>query len=274
MWNLLLEPLRFFRTRRPLGSPVAAQTIPDALWVDLLARVPFISRLNPQEQEWLRERTNQFLWSREWVGIGTEITPWQQVVIAVYASLPVLHLGIEQYNDWRTVIVYPDTFAPEQEWVDDAGVAHRAVVAQAGEAWERGPVILSWTDVETDGAVVVHEMLHTLDARQDGTNGFPELRDSALAQRWTAAFSQAYAEMLALIELGKETPIDPYAGTAPAEFLAVVGEYFFFEPARLREVYPQLYALLAAWLGQEPHRRAPSIDTSLLPPVPEPRRIR
>jgi Mlc titration factor MtfA (ptsG expression regulator) len=241
------------------------EAIPEAMWQDLLARVPFITSLNPQEQTLLRELASQFLCSREWVGIGTEITPWQEAVIAVYASLPVLHLGIRQYDDWRTVLVYPDTFAPEHEWVDDDGVAHRAIEPQAGEAWERGPVILSWADVELDGAVVVHEMLHTLDARQDGTNGFPELGDRTLAQRWTEAFSKAYAELLECIEVGEEPLIDPYAGTAPAEFLAVVGEYFFFEPARLREVYPQLYDLLATWLGQEPHLRAASIATALRP---------
>lgn len=268
-----MDLLRRLGARRPLRGLQAPQTLPDDLWRDLLVQVPFIARLDPQDQGILRERASQFVMSRQWVGIGTEITPWQEAVIAVYASLPVLHLGIKQYDDWRTVLVYPDTFAPEHEWIDDAGVAHHAVVAQAGEAWERGPVILSWADVEADGAVVVHEMLHTLDARQDGTNGFPELRDRALAQRWTETFSQAYAELLALIEAGEETPIDPYAGTAPAEFLAVVGEYFFFEPAWLREVYPQLYDLLAIWLGQEPHLRAGSIDTSLQPPAREPRGI-
>jgi MtfA peptidase len=246
--------------RLPAGQPVL---LTDAEWTELRARAPFIGLLSHADADLLRVRIGEFLARQRFVGIGLDLQAWQQHLIAAYACLPILHLGIRAYRDWKTLLIYPDTFAPEQEWVDEAGVHHRAVVPQAGEAWECGPVVLSWNDVAADGAVIVHEMAHTLDATNGEVNGFPALPPEMSPRDWTDAFSAAFESLKRAIDHGAEPAIDPYAATDPAEFLAVTCEYFFFSPVYLREVFPDVYRQLAAYFRQEPHLRAEEIPTDL-----------
>ncbi|WP_038052838.1 zinc-dependent peptidase [Thioalkalivibrio sp. ALJ1] len=235
-------------------------------WEALRRRVPFIACLTPEERSRLRELIGQILAQKEFIGIAAEPEPWQCQVIAAYAALPVLELGLEPYRDWRTLILYPDTFVPEHEWVDEAGIVHQGAIPQSGEAWERGPVILSWNDVERDAAVVVHEMTHVLDAGNGEVNGFPPLPRGHSPEAWTEDFSRAFDGFVAAVESGRvpesELPLDPYAATAPEEFLAVAVESFFFEPGRLREAMPEIYEHLVAYFGQEPHRRGALIASS------------
>ena len=247
---------------RLLPAPATAP-LDDSEWRRLRANVAFMDLLSPAEMDALRERVGEFLGRKTFKGIGMRLDPWQQHLIAAYACLPILHIGIDAYRDWQTVIVYPDTFAPEQEWVDEAGVHHQAVVPQAGEAWERGPVILSWSDIAEDGAVIVHEMTHTLDAGNGDVNGFPPLPGTLPPAEWTDAFSAAYGRLQEEIDRGGEPVIDPYAATDPAEFLAVVTEYFFFSPAHLQAEWPAIYRLLGLYFGLEPHRWADEIPTRL-----------
>ncbi|WP_018876906.1 zinc-dependent peptidase [Thioalkalivibrio sp. ALE31] len=238
-------------------------------WEAMRQRVPFIARLTPEERARLRELIGQILAQKEFIGIAAEPEPWQCQVIAAYAALPILELGLAPYRDWRTLILYPDTFVPEHEWVDEAGIVHQGAMPQSGEAWERGPVILSWNDVARDGAVVVHEMTHVLDAGNGEVNGFPPLPRGQSTRAWTEDFSRAFdrfVETVEAVEAGtvdeSTLPLDPYAATAPEEFLAVAVESFFFEPARLRERLPAIYDHLVAYFGQEPHRRGDWIASS------------
>ena len=84
------------------------------------------------------------------------------------------------------------------EYRDEYGVVHVGQRELAGEAWQRGPVILSWDEIEEDltypgeGAnVVIHELAHKLDMLESSPNGLPPLpRDMPLAD-WTRAFEAA-----------------------------------------------------------------------------------
>ena len=48
--------------------------------------------------------------------------------------------------------------------------------------------------------------------------------------------------------------IDAYGGTNEAEFYAVVNEYFFERPEKLRKNHPELFDLLSRALHQQPER--------------------
>jgi hypothetical protein len=47
-------------------------------------------------------------------------------------------------------------------------------------------------------------------------------------------------------------PLDAYAATDPGEFFAVSSEAFFVSPQRLRDAFPEWYALLAKFFLQDP----------------------
>ena len=92
--------------------------------------------------------------------------------------------------------------------MDAQGVLHESNEALIGEAWERGPVILSWADVRAEIAapgmgrcVPVHEIAHKLDALDGAMDGTPPLpRD--WQKQWAADFQRAYDALYKQAEAG------------------------------------------------------------------------
>ena len=178
----------------------------------------------------------------------------------------VLHLDPDAYAGWNNVVVYPDEFRPRIEYEDEAGVVHVRDHEIAGEAWEGGPVLLSWADVERSRDfeaagmnLVIHEFAHKLDMRNGAPDGVPDLRPGMSAAAWQRVSSAAYTHFVRGVEAWEAAGepeagaplIDPYAADAPEEFFAVCSEVFFAAPEVLRETYPEYYALLVAYYGQD-----------------------
>ena len=134
----------WFRSRsRPRTRPIDA-----ALWREATASWLFMRGLGDEDNARLKSLAERFLAGKHFSGIhGLEVTAPMEVEIAAQACVLVLELGIEWYEGWSEIIVYPSQFAPEREVVDDAGVVHLTHDPMSGEAWLGGPVILSYEDV-------------------------------------------------------------------------------------------------------------------------------
>jgi Mlc titration factor MtfA (ptsG expression regulator) len=256
----MFDALRNWRRRRVL----ARSALPDALWNEAVAALPFLARYDGAELERLRALTVLFLDAKGIVGAqGHEVTAPQRVVIGVQACLLVLNLDLSLYDGFENVIVYPGEFVPGWEWEDEAGVVHRHDEPLAGEAMPRGPVVLSWPDVEAAGDwettgmnLVIHEFAHKIDMRDGDANGCPPLPPGMDAGAWKAALGKAYEDFAARVDAGERTAIDPYAAESPGEFFAVLSEVFFAEPELLRATYPVVYGQLAAFYRQDPAAQA------------------
>jgi Mlc titration factor MtfA (ptsG expression regulator) len=59
------------------------------------------------------------------------------------------------------------------------------------------------------------------------------------------------------LEQGRHTPISPCAATNPAEFFAVICEYFCTAPGLLHQQAPAVYEQLKAYFRQDPLERIP-----------------
>lgn len=191
---------------------------------------------------------------------GLVLADWMRLLVGLQACIPVLGLGLEWYRGWYALILYPDEFVPAHELVDDAGVVWTSSEARTGEAWERGPVILSWVDVqagmERDGYnVVLHEMAHKLDMRDGVANGRPPLHAGMSGEAWVDAFTAAFDDLGRRADAGEDTPIDPYGAESPAELFAVCTESFFELPELLAGEYPRVYEQLKAFYRQDPIAR-------------------
>ncbi len=235
------------------------------LWQWLLENHPILEGFSPQEWESLRDLTTLFLHTRTFEGAeGLQLTEDMKAVIAVQASLPVLHLGLDAYDNWKSVVVVPDEFTQERWEQDMAGVVHEWEEEQAGESWDRGPVVLSWEDVEASGwgdgyNVVIHEAVHRLDLLDGAMNGRPALHRQMSAREWYEVFSAAFEDLKKRNRrrgrgAGKP-PIDPYALESDGEFFAVLSETFFECPRLLQREYPEVYRLLGQYYRQDPARR-------------------
>jgi Mlc titration factor MtfA (ptsG expression regulator) len=232
------------------------------LWQATVERYPFIVELTEDELERLRDLVILFLHEKPVHGAGgMRVRDEVRVAIAAQACILILNLGLDYYRGWVEVIVYPDEFVAEYEFVDEAGVAHHVEAAMTGESWERGPVILSWADAQEAGRghgynVVIHEFAHKLDMLNGEPNGLPPLHADMERSRWADAFGAAYEDFCRKVDAGERVRIDEYAAESPAEFFAVMSEAFFESPLTVRAVYPDVYAQLSRFYRQDPAARA------------------
>ncbi len=240
---------------------IKRQAIDEASWGNTVTRLSFLRTLSAADLNRLREMTALFLDRKVVSGAGgLKITREIQLIIAAQASLLVLNLDLDFYDDWVEVIVYPDEFVADHEYMSDDGVLHRVRAPLSGEAWEQGPVILSWNAAQSfDGAdgytVVLHEFAHKIDMRNGRANGFPPLHDGMDRLEWTRVFGSAYADFSERVDRRDDVGIDPYAAEHPAEFFAVLSETFFEKPEVVHAVYPDVYRLLADFYRQDPLTR-------------------
>jgi Mlc titration factor MtfA (ptsG expression regulator) len=234
--------------------------IPFPLWHGVVGQIPLLQRLPVRDRCRLRQLAGLFLQRKAISGAGdTEPDERMRVTIAAQACLLILNLDLDYFEGWVEIILYPDAFRVNHEQVDSAGVVHRNARSLGGEAWGRGPVILSWADIDPRGRgaspghnVVLHEFAHKLDMLNGPADGLPPLHPEMPLGRWSEDFSRVYEKLQRQVASHHRTAIDPYAGTNPAEFFAVVTEVFFEQPALLHQHYPELYGELRAFYRQDP----------------------
>ncbi len=191
---------------------------------------------------------------------GARLDGMACAAIALQAALPILRLGYSAYQGWREIVLYPGEFVPDREVIDDFGIVHRVRQPLSGEAWEGGPVVLSLEDVAASGHcegynVVIHEFAHKLDMRNGAVDGLPVLHSGMSVETWAGEFSAAYADFCRRVDAEENTSIDPYASESPAEFFAVLSEYFFEAPDILIESYPSIYDQMRQYYRQDPLSR-------------------
>jgi len=275
---MLSSIFRWF-SRRARSRRLARYAISDTHWSRALAGLPFLLDWPEADLARLRETATLFIAEKEFTTAhDLPLTDEMVISIAVQASVPILELDITWYRGWRGVVIYPGEFVIRKEVMDEDGVVHNVREEAAGEAWEHGPVILSWQDIKLGGAlaepgaqpynVVMHEFAHKLDMLNGESDGIPAFSSRLHAgidrEQWA---DDLYAEYDAFADRCEQIPeyrwdadpilslLDPYGAQHPAEFFAVASEVFFVEPAALLDTLPALYALLQVFYLQDPARR-------------------
>lgn len=242
------------RWLRRLFSPTPE--VPEPAWQATLARLPWVAGFDDGRRARLRGLVRAFLQRKAITPVaGLSLSDDDRLLLATLCCLPLLEFGEQGLHGWSQLIVYPDAFRTRREHIDAAGVMHEWDDELIGEAWDAGPLILSWADVCADledptagFCVAVHEMAHKLDALDGAMDGTPPLpRDWQRA--WAADFQRAYDAFCDAVDAGHDTAIDPYAAEAPEEFFAVCSEYHISAPELLREAHPEVAAHLRRFYG-------------------------
>ncbi|MDR3300593.1 MAG: zinc-dependent peptidase [Candidatus Accumulibacter sp.] len=248
--------------------------LPDALWRETVASLPFLAGLNADELSRLRELSERFLARKEFATAGgLELTDAMCASIAVQGCLPILNLGLRCYRGWVGIVVYPDEFVIPRVIEDEFGVVHEYDDIAAGEAWEGGPLLISWRDAQMAGNgynVVIHEFAHKLDMLGGEADGVPPLPASIPRSEWEGTLFSAHDDFCSRVDAAEARAekrddsawealaIDPYAAENHGEFFAVLSETFFETPDVLYLEYPALYALLSRFYRQAPLERTRS----------------
>jgi Mlc titration factor MtfA (ptsG expression regulator) len=274
--------------RRASAADVERPWIGDDEWQALLARLPYLDRLDADGRGRLRTLCGAFLADKAINGAGGLVVTAQMVgTIAVQACLPILELGLSAYPPFSEIVVYPDDFIVDREIVDDDGVVHAWSEPVAGESWESGPIVLAWDATTRAGKndrpspfafnVVIHEFAHKLDMSNGAVDGTPafsrRLHPDVRPAEWTEILADSFDDFCTRVDAVERgiprtvdpdsaradrfyaaLPLDAYAATDEGEFFSVSSEAFFVAPASLRAAYPAWYALLAKYYRQDPLR--------------------
>jgi Mlc titration factor MtfA (ptsG expression regulator) len=245
----VIDLLRRLRERwRPRPDPIT-----DTAWQAVVAESALVAALDADDAVRLREFSARFLADKQFFALaGAELDGHRRLLIAALACLPVLALGYDHLRGWRQVLVYPGEFSVRREHHDeDTGVVTEGDDSLIGEAWERGPLVLSWADIAQDlddphsgFNVVIHEIAHKLDMLGGGSDGVPPLPPRLSRSEWIRTFQQAYDAHCAAVDAGEETAIDPYAAESPDEFFACLVEAWYSDAALVEDAMPAVAALL------------------------------
>jgi MtfA peptidase len=245
-----------FIRQKQRARTLARNQLPDDCWNAALRDLPFLSAWTPAMLTRLRELSTLFLVEKNIFSghESLEVTPHMRTLIAAQACTLLLHRDLDDYAGWTNIIVHPDGFPRTQDYTDEAGVVHTDAEFIAGEAWEDGPVLLSWPDVwetldfEATGAnLVIHEFAHKIDMRNGDVDGVPPLASREAHARWLSAMNEAYGQFCARVDAGEDTIIDPYASEHESEFFAVCAEVYVAAPQVLRSEFPEFFAQMNAF---------------------------
>jgi Mlc titration factor MtfA (ptsG expression regulator) len=253
--GLLIAPrLRRARRARRFALPLAAD-----MRVLLEHHVPLYRRLPLALRAQLHGHLQVFLSEKRFVGCnGLAIDLRMQIVIAAQACLLILNRATDYFPGFTSILVYPESFVVPLVEHDGTLETRRAEI-RSGEAWERGPVILSWDDivhgtsVVGDGYnVVLHEFAHKLDEENGAVDGMPALASAALRERWADVMEREYELLRLRARNVEDVVLDDYGATAPAEFFAVSTEAFFENSRALAARHPRLYEVLRDYYQIDP----------------------
>ena len=249
--------LRKYENWRVL-SALKKNPLPFSNW-QVVRQLTCIRDLSPGEKARLRVLCSVLLTQKTFIGQqGLDLSNEMKLIIAAQACVPILKLGVNYYSGFIQVSIYPTAFWVVRDEKDEAGIVHRTRRLLSGEAWSRGPVILSWDDIEQEMQhdqkghnVIIHEFAHKIDMLNRGANGVPPIPASN-RKKWIKTFQHAYHHLIGRMQRHHKTCINAYSGTSPIEFFAVSSEYFFSAPDHLERCYPNVYKELKRFYRQAP----------------------
>lgn len=252
---MIFSWLRARRRRKLLAEPFPTW------WQPHLDRnVGHYALLSPSDQSRLRDIARILIAEKRWLGRGgLFVTEEMKVTIAGQAALLLLGADRGYYPYTREIVVFPTEFRTPtmlDDWEDDE-LSDRI---SAGQAVDRGPVLLAWDDVQREGRdpaagynVVLHEFAHQLDFAEGVSRGVPALGDASLESRWHYAMTVAFRDHCRAVKASAaDLFFTPHAADDEAEFFADLTEAFFCRPRDLRDLHPELYRLLGAYYRLDP----------------------
>lgn len=206
--------------------------------------VAFFKNLDDARKDQFEGRVKDFLSDVSIKGVEVVVDDLDRVLVAAGAIIPIFNFPDWRYSNISEVLLYKGTFNKE---FDTDGTA-RNVLGMVGDGAMHRIMILSQPSVRssfksaTDGHnTVIHEFVHLLDKADGATDGIPEY---LLAQPNIVPWVKRMHQTIGIMKAKKHSDINIYGATNDAEFFAVVSEYFFERPGKLKENHPEIYELM------------------------------
>jgi len=232
-----------------------------AVWEEILNKNVELYRNMPDDlREQLHNDIKIFLDEKIFEGCGgLEITDEIRVTIACEACMLLLNRKNDDFPNLNSILVYPRPYVGKSHEHIGGGQYAIKPTARAGESWTGGDVVLAWDCVKhgaingEDGQnVVLHEFAHQLDQEDGFADGVPIFHDKSRYRNWGKVLGKEYILLRDRVEHNKNTLMDAYGATNPAEFFAVATETFFEKPCQMKRKEPELYEELKEYYQLDP----------------------
>ncbi|PQO37286.1 hypothetical protein DTL21_04890 [Bremerella cremea] len=231
-------------------------------WLEILeGNVAFYHFLTETQQKKLRADIQVFVAEKNWEGCGgLTMTDEVRVTVAALACILTLSFKDNYYDLVQSVLVYPDAYVAPNQTITKGGIVFEGESNREGEAWYRGPVILSWADAQAGARgesgghnLVFHEFAHQLDM-QNGrdVDGTPVLPSTERYQQWGQVIPREFQQLQMQCSHGMPTLLDCYGATNISEFFAVATECFFVQPRAMQQHHAELYQQFRNFYQQDP----------------------
>jgi Mlc titration factor MtfA (ptsG expression regulator) len=248
---------------------LAAESLPTAWHAWLRSDVRHYEYLDRQKQARVDQIVKVFVAEKTWVGgSGFAVTDEMKVTVAGQAA--VLAVGMEEpyyFDSVLSIILYEGAYEHPVGYLGESGILAEQVPV-SGEAWHRGPIVLSWRDVLADGRdasggrnVVFHEFAHYIDGLDGDMDGSPPLVGRERHQRWYRVTETEYRRLVGRARRNEVSLLDHYGASNRAEFFAVATECFFEQPHAMQAQHGELYGVLRDFYRQDPAQCLPDAAT-------------
>jgi len=110
--------------------------LPDHVWLSTTQKLPLLKSLNAVQLAKVRVLSTLFIYHKTFFGAHNfEITLQMKIIVAAQACLEILELGIDSFEGWSEIVIYPRTFKVEKEVQDENGIVSIEKNVLSGEAW-------------------------------------------------------------------------------------------------------------------------------------------
>ena len=216
-------------------------------WRSILEeKIEFYNRLSRSKKSEFERKVHVFLLNVNIVGVDTEVTHQDRILVAAGAVIPIFGFNNWHYVNLKEVQIHPDKF-------EIPGTSDMAKGLVGWGAME-GKMMLSRKSLEhgfydqTDSKnVAIHEFIHILD-KQDGQ--MDGVLDQVMKEIDIMPWLHVINQKMNQIGAGQSS-IRDYGAANKAEFLAVVSEFFFENPEKMKSEHPALFLALDSFFNQE-----------------------
>ncbi len=215
----------------------------------LRERVAFYNGLDENEKQVFEKRVQLFLAEKRITGIGTGVDESDRILIASSAVIPIFGFPRWEYGNLDEILLYPSSFDDNFRFENGGDIVGMATAGGGGRT-----MVLSRTDLHAgfagpeDGSNVgIHEFIHYMDMADGDADGVPAF---LLEKSYTIPWLKLIRNEIEDIKKGR-SDIDPYGAVSDVEFFAVISEYFFEKPKKLKSDHPELYEILSSVFRQD-----------------------
>ncbi len=237
-------------------------------WETILQReVSYFQTLDKSEQGRFREEVAIFLNEKRITGIKTSVDDTVKVFVAASAIIPIFGFPGWEWDQISEVLIYPTTF---NEQFEIGREGDQDVLGMVGRGAMNRMMILSKPELlqgfraaHDRKNVGIHEFTHLLDKSDGAVDGVPSV---GLPRSVVTPWLKLLHHEMGNIQAG-HSDINPYGLKNEAEFFAVVSEYFFENPDKMKRKHQELYAMLEKIFQQNPQGRVKKALGAMVKPA-------